>query len=217
MNSCASPATRIPAMVTGSQPSRLLLKTILSRRSLTFYASARTSTLLTISKLPSAAAFCDGWRCATFKTRPIISRSCVDDDEVQDLYQDFLIRVTQFFRDPEAFEALKEKVFPAIVDGRPSGSAMRIWVAGCSTGEEVYSLAIGLLEYLDERTANLMVKILATDLNEQALEKARSGFTSTISKSTSRRSGCGGFSSGTTAIIRSARPFASCVCFRGTT
>ena len=98
-----------------------------------------------------------------------------DDDEVQNLYQDFLIRVTQFFRDPEAFEALKEKVFPAIVNSRPAGSVIRIWVAGCSTGEEVYSLAIALLEYLDERMANLTVKILATDLNDTALDKARAG------------------------------------------
>ena len=57
-------------------------------------------------------------------------------------------------------------VFPAIVDGRPSGSAVRIWVAGCSTGEEVYSLAICLLEYLEGRGENMLIKILATDLNE---------------------------------------------------
>jgi two-component system CheB/CheR fusion protein len=94
---------------------------------------------------------------------------------VQGLYQDFLIRVTQFFRDPEAFEALKEKAFPALVDGRPAGSPVRIWVAGCATGEEVYSLAMALLEYMDGRAANLGVKILATDLNEVALEKARAG------------------------------------------
>ena len=99
----------------------------------------------------------------------------VDDVEVQSLYQDVLIRVTQFFRDPDAFEALSDRVFPAIVNGRPSGSVVRIWVAGCSTGEEVYSLAITLLEYLDHRAENLVVKILATDLNELALEKARAG------------------------------------------
>jgi two-component system CheB/CheR fusion protein len=98
-----------------------------------------------------------------------------DDAEVQSLYQDLLIRVTQFFRDPEAFEALKQKVFPAIVDGRPSGSVIRLWVAGCATGEEAYSLAISLLEYLNGREENLTVKILATDLNEAALEKARAG------------------------------------------
>lgn len=98
-----------------------------------------------------------------------------DGAEVQNLFQDFLIRVTQFFRDPEAFESLKEKVFPALINGRPSGSVVRVWVAGCSTGEEVYSLAISLHEYLDGRPENVSVKILATDLNETALEKARAG------------------------------------------
>src|SRR5262249_34634149 len=72
-----------------------------------------------------------------------------DPAELQLLYQDFLIRVTQFFRDPEAFEALKDKVFPAIAKGRSVNNPIRIWVAGCSTGEEVYSLAIALLEYLE--------------------------------------------------------------------
>lgn len=98
-----------------------------------------------------------------------------DGAEVHNLFQDFLIRVTQFFRDPEAFESLKEKVFPALINGRPSGSVVRVWVAGCSTGEEVYSLAISLHEYLDGRPENVSVKILATDLNETALEKARAG------------------------------------------
>ena len=98
-----------------------------------------------------------------------------DDAEVQNLYQDFLIRVTQFFRDPDAFESLKQSVFPVIINGRPSNSVVRIWVAGCSTGEEVYSLAISLLEYLEARTEKVQIKILATDLNEMALEKAHSG------------------------------------------
>jgi two-component system, chemotaxis family, CheB/CheR fusion protein len=98
-----------------------------------------------------------------------------DDAELQNLYQDFLIRVTQFFRDPDAFESLKEAVFPVMINGRPSGSVVRIWVAGCSTGEEVYSLAISLLEYLEGRTEKVVIKVLATDLNEMALEKARSG------------------------------------------
>jgi two-component system CheB/CheR fusion protein len=98
-----------------------------------------------------------------------------EDPEVTALYQDLLIRVTQFFRDPEAFEALKKKVFPAIASGRHDSSPIRVWVAGCATGEEVYSLAISLLEYLDGREEALPIKILATDLNEAALEKARAG------------------------------------------
>ncbi len=98
-----------------------------------------------------------------------------DPSELQNLYQDFLIRVTQFFRDAEAFEALRDKVFPALLKGRPAGQPLRIWTAGCSTGEEVYSLAIVLLEYLESQAEKPPIKILATDLNELALEKARAG------------------------------------------
>jgi two-component system CheB/CheR fusion protein len=98
-----------------------------------------------------------------------------DAGEVHSLYQDFLIRVTQFFRDTDAFEALRDKVFPVIVQGRSPGSPVLVWVAGCSTGEEVYSLAIALLEFLENRPETPGIKILATDLNEAALEKARAG------------------------------------------
>ncbi|HZW29301.1 MAG TPA: CheR family methyltransferase, partial [Isosphaeraceae bacterium] len=98
-----------------------------------------------------------------------------DAGEVQSLYQDLLIRVTQFFRDPEAYEALRERAFPALVDGPTSRSTIRIWVVGCSTGEEVYSLAMSLIEYLNGRPERAQIKILATDLNEMALEKARAG------------------------------------------
>ncbi|MEH2068436.1 MAG: chemotaxis protein CheB [Nostoc sp.] len=95
--------------------------------------------------------------------------------EVSALYQDVLISVTCFFRDPEAFEALKTNVFPNIVKGRTPDSPLRVWVAGCSTGEEAYSIAICLLEYLTGLGINPPVLIFATDINEVAIEKARSG------------------------------------------
>jgi two-component system CheB/CheR fusion protein len=98
-----------------------------------------------------------------------------DPVEVRNLHQDFLIRVTQFFRDPEAFETLKDKVFPALVGDRAPGTPIRIWVTGCSTGEEVYSLAIALLEFLGTLPDSFPIKILATDLNESALDRARAG------------------------------------------
>jgi two-component system CheB/CheR fusion protein len=98
-----------------------------------------------------------------------------DAAERQLLYQDLLIRVTQFFRDPEAFEVLKQKVYPQLVDGRSLNTPIRIWVAGCASGEEVYSLAISLFEYLESRSMHFPIKILATDVNEVALEKARAG------------------------------------------
>jgi two-component system CheB/CheR fusion protein len=99
----------------------------------------------------------------------------IEPAELTNLYQDFLIRVTQFFRDRESFEVLKEKVFPTLVAGRQATSPIRIWVAGCSTGEEVYSLAMVLLEFLEGRPEGVPIKILATDLNEATLEKARAG------------------------------------------
>jgi two-component system CheB/CheR fusion protein len=98
-----------------------------------------------------------------------------DPAERHNLYQDFLIRVTQFFRDHEAFEALKLKVFPTLANDRPANLPIRIWVPGCSTGEEVYSLAIALLEFLSDRTDPPTIKILATDLSEAALQRARTG------------------------------------------
>jgi two-component system CheB/CheR fusion protein len=98
-----------------------------------------------------------------------------DAAEVDNLYHDFLIRVSQFFRDPEAFEVVKHKIFPALLKDRPRSSPVRIWVAGCATGEEAYSLAILLSEALEGRPEAVPVKILATDLNESALEKARAG------------------------------------------
>jgi two-component system CheB/CheR fusion protein len=95
--------------------------------------------------------------------------------EVAALHEDLLIHVTRFFRDPEAFEALKEIVFPSIVAGRDSASPIRIWVPGCSSGEEVYSLAMALLEYLDEASGDASIQFFGTDISENALEKPRVG------------------------------------------
>ena len=94
-------------------------------------------------------------------------------DEVQALYRDLLIIVTQFFRDESAFNALKKLVFPRIVSG--SDSPIRIWIPGCATGEEVYSIAICLLEFLAEQTLKPAIQIFGTDLSETAIEIARTG------------------------------------------
>jgi two-component system CheB/CheR fusion protein len=99
-----------------------------------------------------------------------------DSSEVHALYEDVLINVTEFFRDPEVFEALNTIVFPRITQPRRNDRRqVRIWVPGCSTGEEVYSIAIALLEYLGDRSDETSIQIFATDLSESALEKARSG------------------------------------------
>jgi two-component system, chemotaxis family, CheB/CheR fusion protein len=95
--------------------------------------------------------------------------------EVQALYDDLLINVTNFFREPLAFETLKSTVFPTLVD-KGSDVPIRIWVAGCSTGEEAYSIAICLLEFLDRQPIQPPIQIYATDISDRAIEKARSGF-----------------------------------------
>jgi two-component system, chemotaxis family, CheB/CheR fusion protein len=94
--------------------------------------------------------------------------------EVQALYEDIPINVTSFFRDPIAFATLESKVFPAIANRAPD-SPIRIWVVGCSTGEEVYSIAICLLEFLDSQTVKPPIQIYATDISDWAIEKARKG------------------------------------------
>ena len=91
------------------------------------------------------------------------------------LQRDLLISVTSFFRDPESFEALKKLVFPVIVRKRPEGAVIRIWVPGCATGEEAYSIAISLQEYLTEKGVAFPVQIFASDISEAVIQKARAG------------------------------------------
>ncbi len=96
-------------------------------------------------------------------------------EEMHALYQDLLIRVTSFFRDPESFKALSETVLPQLLENRGHDVPLRLWVAGCASGEEVYSIAMVLLEFLGDKAQQTPIKILASDINPVALEKARSG------------------------------------------
>src|SRR6476469_10280523 len=96
--------------------------------------------------------------------------------EVTALYHDVFIHVTSFFRDPESFEALSSKVFPEIVKDKSPKTPIRIWIAGCSTGEEAYSIAICLLEVLADRGTDLPIQLYATDISENAIAHARRGF-----------------------------------------
>ena len=99
-----------------------------------------------------------------------------DRGEVDALYESLLINVTTFFRDPEYFEFLQTHIFPGIVaDHAPHRAPIRIWVPGCSTGEEAYSLAILFCEVLESSARTIPVQIFATDLSESAIERARSG------------------------------------------
>jgi two-component system, chemotaxis family, CheB/CheR fusion protein len=98
-----------------------------------------------------------------------------DDGEVEALYHDFLINVTSFFREPEFYKELVKTVFPALVKELKPLEPIRIWIAGCATGEEAYSTAICLSEFLDQKRLSHPVNIFATDLNGRAIEKARMG------------------------------------------
>ena len=95
--------------------------------------------------------------------------------EASALAQDILICVTSFFRDPKIYTALKLRVLPSIVKKKDAKEVIRIWVPGCSTGEEVYSLAISLLEYLRERGEAPRLLVFGTDISEQAIQQARTG------------------------------------------
>ncbi|MCK9374814.1 MAG: PAS domain-containing protein [Syntrophobacterales bacterium] len=96
-------------------------------------------------------------------------------DEVSALYTDILINVTSFFRDPDIFDELKHSVFPALLQDRPLEAPIRIWVPGCSTGEEVYSLAIALLEFFAESGREAPWQIFGTDIDNAAIDLARAG------------------------------------------
>jgi two-component system CheB/CheR fusion protein len=95
--------------------------------------------------------------------------------ELDLLFQDILINVTSFFRNPEAFEALKEKVFPELAKDRSRHEALRLWVLGCSTGEESYSVAMAFVEFAQATGCHIPIQIFASDLNGAGIEKARAG------------------------------------------
>src|SRR5215467_1666881 len=95
--------------------------------------------------------------------------------EIKALYQDMLINVTSFFRNPKVFDALKSEIFPAILRNRTSDLPIRIWTPGCASGEETYSVAIALLEFLGDRAHQVPIQFFGTDVSENSITKARSG------------------------------------------
>ncbi len=95
--------------------------------------------------------------------------------ELEILFQDLLIPVTSFFRDPKTFETLCEDIFPEIIKGKSFNNSLRIWIAGCSTGQEAYTIAMCLHEYLSDPVSNIKVQIFATDISEVSIKKARAG------------------------------------------
>ncbi|MDR3698380.1 MAG: chemotaxis protein CheB [Candidatus Sulfopaludibacter sp.] len=96
-------------------------------------------------------------------------------DELSALFQDILINVTSFFRETATFDAIRTQVLPVIFKDRGTTDPLRIWVPGCATGEEAYSIAICVCEYLKEAGSIVPIQVFGTDLSEWALEKARAG------------------------------------------
>ena len=91
------------------------------------------------------------------------------------LFRELLIGVTSFFRDPEIFEEVQKQAIPRLFAGKAAGSAIRIWVPGCSTGEEAYSIAMLLREHMEELKENFKVQVFATDIDREAIDHARAG------------------------------------------
>jgi two-component system CheB/CheR fusion protein len=98
-----------------------------------------------------------------------------DTDEVTQLFKDLLINVTSFFRDTEAFKDLRQKAIAPLVRSKQADEPLRIWIAGCSSGEEAYSLAMLMMEEITEVRKNCPMQVFATDIDEEALEFARQG------------------------------------------
>ena len=110
-----------------------------------------------------------------------------DKNEVNELYHDLLINVTNFFRDKEVFKALAANIYPEIIENSSHDNPVRIWIPGCSTGEEAYSIAISFLEFLRKKSLNQNIQIFATDISESSIEKARIGiYPESISKDLSK-------------------------------
>jgi PAS domain S-box-containing protein len=108
-------------------------------------------------------------------------------DEVEQLYDDLLLSYTHFFRDPHVFDILKQKICPQMIEDRSAKVPIRIWVPGCSTGEEVYSLAICFYEFFEQSKTKAAVQFFGTDLVERHIKKARQGlYSDSIAKEVSK-------------------------------
>lgn len=95
--------------------------------------------------------------------------------EMQSLFKELLINVTSFFRDPDVFQVLEHDILPELLSNKPDDYVLRIWIAGCASGEEAYSVAMLLREAMDAANRNLHVQIYSTDLDDDAISTARTG------------------------------------------
>ncbi len=134
-----------------------------------------------------------------------------DAAERQKLFDEVLIPVTSFFRDPDVFEVLKTIVLPRLLKNRPPNLLLRVLAPGCASGEEAYSLAICLLEFLESTRNATPVKIFATDISERAIEVARTGAYSEGIMAEVSATRLQRFFIKTDGATKSARPCATCV------
>src|SRR5579862_2372210 len=107
--------------------------------------------------------------------RDYLAHVRLNPSELDVLYEDLLIGVTRFFRDPEVFEKLQTAAFAEMMEAHATGTPVRMWVAGCAGGEEAYSLAIALLEFLGDSASDVPIQIFGTDLSEASIASARVG------------------------------------------
>lgn len=123
--------------------------------------SRRVNRRMSLAKQPSLAAYVE-----------LLGRSSA---ELEQLHSDLLLSITEFFRDPETFAMLGRLVFPALVERRSHKLPIRVWVPGCATGEEVYSLAICFHEFMDEHQVKVPIQFFGTDISEKNIAAARAG------------------------------------------
>ena len=169
---CRHASSRPPSVVAGSLHGKLpaLQKIFVLLRSHTGHdfsqykestIARRVARRMAVHRVPTAEAY-----IRTLQQNP---------SEVDALFLDLLIGVTSFFRDPEAFAALEASVIPRLFANRPDDAVVRVWVAGCSTGEEAYSIAILLIEHLEASKRSIKVQVFATDIDRRAIDCARAG------------------------------------------
>jgi two-component system, chemotaxis family, CheB/CheR fusion protein len=155
----------LPAKVDGDVRKLLVLLRNASRADFTYYKSTtirrRIVRRMLLKKIPSVREYVE-----------LLQR---DGAELNALYEDILIHVTSFFREAEIFQTLETHVLPNLLEDKTENNPLRVWVAGCSTGEEAYSIAIAVAEYLGNRVGKIPVQIFATDLSESCVEHARAG------------------------------------------
>jgi two-component system CheB/CheR fusion protein len=155
-------------LVKNEEEIKKILNLILRRRGVDFFSHYKRTTIyrrivrrMALHKIISLSEYA--------------KKLALETAEVEALYHDFLINVTSFFREPDFYKALGKTVFPRIIKKLKPAEPIRIWIAGCATGEEAYSTAICLTELLEKKKLTNPVYIFGTDLNGKAIEKARIG------------------------------------------